>query len=155
MPRKVQDIIPAERRTIREVKPSPRVQKTTRIKKRVTEVDGVEDVPITIENRIDENEKEKVIESIRLSKSEMPERRMPITPPVGEFEQKKRSIWKWPIITLMAVLAVGVLGYFGSTYYSQATFTVTPKVIPVSVNSTYVAQSTGSDLVYQVISIKK
>ena len=155
MPRKVQDIIPAERRTIREVKPAPRVQKTTRTKKRVTEVDGVEDVPIRIDNRIDDNEKEKVIESIRLSKAEMPERRMPITPPIGEFEQKRRNIWKWPIITLVAVLAVGLVGYFGSTYYSQATFTVTPKVIPVSVNSTYVAQPTGNDLVYQVVSIKR
>ncbi len=168
MPRKVQDIRPAEKRSIREVDSTSRSSKTAKRKRashegeiEVIEQEGVEDVPVRIENRIDNSLKVKDMKtpdldrSILVERSVLPQRRMPITPPMAEYEIKRKNIWKWPIITLLAILFVGVIGYFASAYYSQATFTIVPKIIPVSINNTYVAQPTGNDLVYQVISLKR
>lgn len=163
MPRKVEDIIPKEKRTIREVTSPTRsaisatANTTAKKKKKVIELDGEEQVPIhlgEIDNRIDSKTKARVEEQMEGSKVDFPVRRMPITPPASEYETKKKKIWKWPVITIVAVVIVGVIGYFGSAYYSQATFTVAPKVVPVTINSTYVAQPSGNGLVYEVISVK-
>ncbi len=155
MPRKVEDIKP---RSIREVSSPSRLSTTTKKRKKVIELDGEEVVPVhlgEIDNRIDNKTKAKVAEDMISMKSDFPLRRMPITPPNSEYEVKSKIKWKWPVITILAIIIVGVIGYYGSIYYSQATFIVVPKVIPVSVNSTYVAQSTGNDLTYEVITVKK
>ena len=53
-------------------------------------------------------------------------------------------------------MIVGV-AYFASGYYSQATFTIIPKIIPVSVNSTYVAQGStdSTGLTYDIVVLKR
>ncbi len=158
MPRKVEDIIPKEKRSIREVSSPSRSVVATKKRKKVIELDGEEQVPVhigAIDNRIDNKTKAKVAEDMLSVKSDFPLRRMPITPPSSEYEAKKKIKWKWPVITILAIIIVGVIGYYGSIYYSQATFTVVPKVIPVSVNSTYVAQASGNDLTYEVITVKR
>lgn len=156
MPRKVEDIIP--KRTIREVTTPSRSVAPIKKRKKVIELDGEEKVDVhigEIDNRIDNKTKEKVEEQMIASKVDFPVRRMPITPPASEYQTGKKIKWKWPIITILAVIIVGVIGYYGSVYYSQATFTVVPKVIPISINSTYVAQSSGNDLSYEVITLKR
>ncbi len=164
MPRKVQDIIPADKRTIREIKTLDK-KPVSKTKKRVVEEDGEENVPLhKIHNEVEEVEvkdkKSKIEElsgvSISTPKTEsIIQRRMPITPPSSEYAPRRKNIWKWPIITLLAVLVVAIIGYFASAFYSQATFTVVPKVIPVTVNSTYVAQYQTSELPYEIITIRK
>lgn len=160
MPRKVQDIIPAERRTIREVK-IPEKKPILGRRKKVVEEDDEESVPLhkikEIKNDTEIRPKSKIEEFSRASSiaESVPSRRMPITPPSIDFEKKKKNIWKWPVITITAVLIVVVLGYFASIYYSHATFTVVPKVVPVIINNNYVAQYQASDFPYDVITLKR
>lgn len=139
MPRRVQDIIPQGHRSIREV--SIPTQKTSnkaiRSKKEISEDSDI---------------------SVPINRVEVPDHRIPVTPPPS-FEIKKTNrlikISKWPIITVVIILAIIILGYFSSTYYSRATFTIVPKVIPVSVNNTYTAQgsSDSANLFYEVITL--
>jgi hypothetical protein len=82
-------------------------------------------------------------------------RRMPVTPP--SFDMKpKRKIGRWPFIVVGVIAIIVIIGYFASVYYSQATFTIVPKVIPVAVNSTYVAQGTpqANGLSYEVVTLR-
>jgi hypothetical protein len=161
MPRKVQDIIPAEKRTIREVKALEKKPVISK-RKKVVEEDGEEAVPLhkvrdsKIELEIKPKSKIEELSGVSISQAEsVPQRRMPITPPSGEFERKKKNIWKWPVITVVAVLIVAIIGYFASVYYSHATFTVVPKVVPVTINNNFVAQYQTSDFPYDVITLKR
>jgi len=159
MPKRVQDIIPRERRGIRDVSIPTRV--STKSSKKGVEKEVVEKI-----NRIHETEApKKKEEDVFMEKDEnelsinrvtLPPRRMPVTPPVAE-ERPRWKIGKWPIITVIIILAIVVSGYFASVYYSQATFTIIPKVIPISVSSTFVAQGTSDNngLSYEVITLKE
>mgnify|MGYP000920977992 len=87
MPRKVEDIIPKEKRSIREVSSPSRSVVATKKRKKVIELDGEEQVPVhigAIDNRIDNKTKAKVAEDMLSVKSDFPLRRMPITPPSSE-----------------------------------------------------------------------
>lgn len=153
MPRRVQDIIPAEKRSIREVSVPPRITKPiSRTKKPVVTEDVVEEVEEKTESKTNSKE----IYNVEINRVSTPAKRMPITPPVI-VTKSKRNFYKWPIITLVALLIIVGAAYFGSGYYSQATFTIIPKIIPVSINSTYVAQGStdSAGLTYDVVVLKR
>lgn len=159
MPRRVQDIIPAEKRGIRDISVPVRAPaKASPKAKKIVEKESDDEVVVEKINRIYQAPKEDVVvekgDDITINRVTLPPRRMPITPPsVGP--KSKWKFGKWPIITIVIILAIGVSGYFASTYYSQATFTIVPKVIPVSINNTYVAQAVESKgLIYEVITLK-
>ena len=152
MPRRVQDIIPQGHRTIREIHISDRKPS---IKSGRTKDAEIEE---SVLERPKKSKNQDSDISIPLNRVEVPDHRIPVTPPAS-FGIKKTNrimkIGKWPIIVVSAIVVIVVLGYFSSKYYSRATFTIIPKVIPVSINSTYVAQgnadSTG--LSYEVITL--
>jgi hypothetical protein len=143
MPRRVQDILPADRRSIRNVPldeaPKPKTKANKRSKTREENEDGSAELD----------------REIPVHKVREPMRHMPVTPPTPPTKRKgKRG--KWFVITLSIIVLIGIAGYVASTYYSRATFTITPKVIPVSVNGTYVAQSTpGANVLnYELVTVK-
>jgi len=185
MPRRVQDIIPANRKTAVEppakgkipsresIKAPARIKKEA-IKEVVTEKsvdveeeEAEESVPIkrpkAPAGAVDDffaKEKEVASEFAQI-KPETVARPMPVTPSLmatGIEKPKRRlriKIGRWPIVTIVVLVAIVIIGYFASAHYSQATFTIVPKVIPVTVNSAYVAQSSpqGSGLYYNVITL--
>ena len=159
MPRRVQDIIPAEHRSIRDIPVRPRAsfKESSRLRKQALkeeENEIRESITIAKNRREEENSKDNT--EIPISRIEVPSRMMPVTPPTQKVQSRIR-IGKWPIITFVVIAAIVIAGYFASTYYSQATFTIIPKVVPVIVNGTYVAQSTlqSSGLSYEIITLKK
>jgi hypothetical protein len=162
MPRRVQDIIPADRRSIREISVPSRTpaRATTRSKKTVDVVEvGEEEVPVIKTSKIPESkipDKASITGESELSinRIAVPPRRMPVTPPSID-NSRRWKFGKWPIITIVIILAIVLAGYFASAYYSQATFTIVPKVVPVTINSTYVAQgsSQNNGLFYEVITL--
>ncbi|MFA6554171.1 MAG: hypothetical protein WCS89_01555 [Candidatus Paceibacterota bacterium] len=174
MPRRVQDIIPANHRSMREISPRTRVdaKESSKSKKEIVEeimVKEEEEVPIKIikekkgptslaESELRRvNKTEDFEEEVSVGKSKSPFGRMPITPPpVEKKPRRKIKIGKWPIITVGVIVLIAIIGYFASSFYSQATFTIVPKVVPVTVNSTYVAQGTpeSNGLSYQIITKK-
>lgn len=155
MPRRVQDIIPANHRSIREITPRGRIpaKESARSKREAREEE--EEVPINIINKKDKKEEIREEEEDVQVKSSA--KRMPMVPPiVVKKPRRKIKIGKWPIITVGVIVLIAIIGYFASSYYSQATFTIVPKIIPVTVNSTYVAQGTpeSNGLSYQIITKK-
>lgn len=158
MPRRVQDIIPAEKRSIREVSVSPRVAKPiSRPKKPVIENQITLPKEVRAESIAEQKfDYNKDVSNIEINKADTPLKRIPITPPIITTKPK-RNFLKWPLITVICLLIIAGMGYFASKHYAQATFTITPKIIPVSINSTYVAQGSADSvgLTYDVVTIKR
>ena len=159
MPRRVQDIVPADRRSIRDIPISRLSQdQDSGITKRST---GSDVRPATRKKSASTSEDDRPM-SVRRSDevsrgaAREPIRRMPVTPP-DQFERPRKRRLVWPIVTLGIVVIIAVAGYVASAYFSKATFTIVPKSLPVSVNSTYVAQlSTNSSggLIYDIITLR-
>lgn len=148
MPRRVQDIVPGDRRSMKEA------DIVSKRRPRLSEPDPDEEIiPIH----------KKSLPAARLApaaSSVSPMRRMPVTPPAEPTRARRprgpHNRLKWLLIALGIIVVVGVIGFIASSYYSRATFTIVPKVIPISVNGTYVAQAvpvTGS-LSYEVVTVK-
>lgn len=130
MPRRVQDIVPNTQRSIRDI-PVERPSVLAPIqppKKRSRNDDDVNEVPIQRSSA-------------------------PIMPP----RQRKRSgAKKWLFLLMGIVIIVAAAGYIASVYFSTASFTIVSKVIPFTVNGTYISQNTPSKgvLTYQLAVIK-
>ncbi len=60
--------------------------------------------------------------------------------------KRKRSGLKWLLLIIGLIVVVAGLGYIASVYFARASFTVTPKVASVDVNSTYLAQDSAQGL---------
>lgn len=70
---------------------------------------------------------------------------------------KKRSGGKKALLFIMGIVVlVAIAGYLASVYFSRAAFTIVPRVVPFSVDSTYVAQNVPGKgaLVYELATIK-
>lgn len=138
MPRRVEDIRPNEHRSIRDVS-------TVRTSRR-----------------------EHVADTITKSRSEVPIHRIKASPKNTNIESpnlnsKSRTLKiKWLSITLGIFIIIASAGYFASTLYSKATFTITPKVVPVVVNGskTYIAEPSDTAknkdgvLTYRVMTLR-
>ena len=144
MPRKVQDIIPGERRSIRNIsKREASPVRTTRkeaLVERRAEKRFTEEVPIHI---IKEQEAPVIEESVQNEVS---------TPKTPRRSRKPRQ-WKWLSLALGITIVIMTIGFVASHYFSKATFTLIPRNIPVHLDSTYVTQSTpGTGIAYDLVS---
>jgi len=148
MPRRVQDIRPAEKRTIREIPVKSAPAKVSRGRKSVPQVKEREEESSALI--------EEIPEEIAINRIDSPVLRMPITPPmISVRPRRRRKMWLYS--TLIVLVAIVGAGYFASVYYSQATFNIVPKAMPISVNGTYVAQlgDTGNDgFFYEIVTVK-
>lgn len=137
MPRRVQDIVPNERRSIRNIplkdEPSfehPKTEKT----------------PRKSSSEHSETTKEKG--------TEIPMHRISVTPPHSHIEKHSKKKHGWLSIILITIVVVMASGWIASVYFSSATFTIVPKRYPVTINGTYIAQAVaGSLLSYEISNI--
>lgn len=137
MPRRVQDIVPGDRRSIRDI-PLKDGLDSENHKPEKTHRKSQHEAP--------ESTKDKGIE--------IPIHRMSVTPSHTEKHHKKKGS-NWILITIISLIVIGASGWIASTYFSSATFTIVPKRYPVSINGTYIAQVTaGSPLTYELSNVE-
>lgn len=130
MPRRVQDIVPSDRRSIRNIplkNESPAEPEKTRRK----------------HHDPSETPKE--------SAKEIPIRRIPVTPPPHTHKKKSRG-GEWLLIVFIVIGCVVIAGWVASEYFSRATFTIVPKSYSIPVNGTYIAKGNpGTSLSYELV----
>jgi hypothetical protein len=156
MPRRVQDIVPSDRRSIRDISisrekssishPRPEIgrveKKTSRTKEEIpVKIHKIEEKTMSVGRQEEVSVKE-------------PMHRMTMTPPVPKRRASRRK-GLWLIVTLGIIVVIVVAAFIASTYFSRAVFTITPKVIPVTLSSTLVIKpGVTNDLTYEVITMK-
>jgi len=151
MPRRVQDIIPGNRRSIRDIPvdrrevldESPRMKEAREKRAEKAEKKDEEEIEIHREHIPDQKSALKMTGSKAAESKESNKK---------SVSKKKRSRFPWVLSTLglvviLAGIAFGIAGHFAS-----AVFTLTPRSLPVAVNSTYIIPSAfpgsfGYDLV--------
>ncbi len=157
MPRRVQDILPGDKRSIRDI-PADRAERLPARKSTAAVV--TDEVLDTKRQSRTATKKEEKMTEIRIHREEKlpiatsePIRRMGMTPPPEPRKSGRKRVWL--IATLAIVVLIAGAAYVASTYFAQATFTITPKSIPVSVNGTYVIPASGpaGTLVYDVVAV--
>lgn len=80
-------------------------------------------------------------------------------PPLMQHPPKKKKNSSKKSRVILAILGilvvVGIAAYFASTYFARAVFTVKPREIPVTVNSTVIATPTSlnGSLAYELVSV--
>jgi len=151
MPRRVQDIVPNNHRSIRDI-PIERNSIAAPIQP-----------PKARANHSILTKKPDIKPRIELKKreepEEVPEEHEPLEHPkqLTSPRHHKRSRSFKPLILLVSIIvAVAGLGYMASVYFSRAVFSIVPKTVPISVNSTYIAQNTPgkSPLTYEIAAVK-
>lgn len=133
MPRRVEDIIPKNGRSIRDV-PLSLPTKSSPNK------DLSDDAPIGTEKE-----------------SKINIKKLPISPPLLRKDNKKtKKGKKFLFISLGIVIIIAGGAFVASAYLSRAIFTIIPKEIPVSIDSTYVVSGTEKtdSLSYNVVTVK-
>ena len=164
MPRRVQDIRPAERRSIRDIEINTEESaKATRVKKSLPEssrrgakaikVPGIKKTSTAEELEVTEVEGEEVVPIHKPSANVF--QRMPITPPTM-IRRPSRRIGLWFTIGFGLVVLIIGAAYIASVKYSKASFTIIPKVIPLNLNGTYVASANQNDtsITYELVTVK-
>src|SRR5438105_2563591 len=158
MPRRVQDIVPGDRRGIRDIPVEKEPSATAKGPGRRASVPTDEKDP-----RGEDASKERAMPIRRVSRAgeakkedrpvKEPPRDMPIMPPAARPRKGKKRLWL--LLTLGIIVVIAGAAYAASTYFSHATFTIVPRSIPVSVNSTYIAQDVPSPgtLAYELIAL--
>ena len=142
MPRRIQDIVPSDRRSIRNIPVDKSARSTPETKKSQKEASAKE--------RVYEIEMHKIQEDETV---EIPEEKKPA--PRKEKKNRNKRQWNWLFLGLGIFVIVAGIGFVASSHYSHATFTIVPKVIPVTVNGTYVTQATpGTSIMYELASFK-
>jgi hypothetical protein len=144
MPRRVQDIIPGNRRTIRDIPVERVVPKATK--------------EVQPEKSQDKRDKEEPVVIRKPAVRPATIRRMPITPPPElsrpSFRPSRRFIWIVSVIGAVVVLAG--IAFALSGHLAKATFTIVPRSIVIPVSGTYVIPATPTSttpLSYKVITI--
>lgn len=151
MPRRVQDIVPAERRSIREIEVERDTRKKTssRGSKSVPKAD--KETPVRIHKIDTETDAPREEESVTPSIS--------IRSPRKKVSPSSKEKKPWLLIVLVIIVIVAGCAFMASSYFSHATFTIVPKTIPVAVNGTFVAQntqaSTDGALAYELITVNQ
>ena len=150
MPRRVQDIVPGDRRGIRDL-PLERARK----ERASTDSGNEPETEIPIHKKRPEAathvsaKRKPPLEALSV-------RRMPVTPPTTVRPRREKGRVKWFLVALGIVVVIGIIGFIASSHYSKASFTIAPKTLPITVNGTYVAQATtGSGVLsYEVVTVK-
>jgi hypothetical protein len=148
MPRRVQDIIPSKRRSVRDIpledsKPSRSSNASTsssRASKTRSKEDDTEEVKIH-KPRVSEKESPKSQE-VEEAKEEKPRK------------QKKKHRFPWMLTTVGVVVVLAGAGFFISSHFATATFTLVPKVVPAKVGGTYVIPpASNGSFGYEIMTI--
>ena len=140
MPRRVQDIIPSNRRSIRDI---PTVTVPTRASRS-------EDYQKT-------QKKEKYTEkgeSIKIHKEHVEKHAEHV--PIETKQKKRRSRSFAPIILSVfgCIVIIAGIAFMMSSHFASATFTLAPRVLSVAVNSTYTIPSARPGVFgYEIISM--
>lgn len=153
MPRRVQDIVPNNHRSIRDIPVEhntiiapiqPPKERKTRAKSNVHRDDMLQKVTKSDFSGKEDGGKEN---------QSVPIRRISVTPP---HKKKKNGSKKWILIPMGIVVVVAGVGYVASVYFSHASFSIVPKVIPISIDSTYISQNTAGKgvLSYEIAAVK-
>lgn len=141
MPKRVQDIVPTSRRSIRSI---PVEKSRTEDLRRPSDIKRTED------------KIEKKLSSEMKRGGEISLRRMPFTPPAPQKKKSPDWLSGRKLLTGLgvAVIVIGV-AYILSTYFSHATFRLQAKSVPITVDSTYVAEGNAAKgtLVYDLATI--
>jgi len=137
MPRRVQDIIPANRRSIREIPVGHAAPTSAR------------------ETAREKAQEKRAEEPVKMHKDDRPiaVHRMPITPPPTRREKRR---FPWIASIIGAIIIIAGLSFALSGHFASATFTIVPKSIPVAINGVYVIPATvtaTSSLAYGVVTI--
>ncbi len=148
MPRRVQDIVPNKHRSIRDI-PVERNSVTAPIQP-PKERGALKLVPKLHAKTSDVRPaiKETLVHDVTVNKEAS------VIPP--NHKKKKIGSKKWLYILMGIVIVVAGVGYVASVYFSYATFVIVPKIVPISVNSTYIAQNISSkdSLTYELAVVK-
>ncbi len=133
MPRRVEDILPNEHRSVREI---PIHDRDDRSKKNLR-TEGGEKIAI---HRIATDPIKILEHNLKHSK------------PARKHSKLPRKI----LIFLGFPVIVVVIAYIASSYFSRAVFTITPKVTPVEINFSYVASDVPKEglLTYKIIEVE-
>ncbi|MBP6858447.1 MAG: hypothetical protein KBC33_01295 [Candidatus Pacebacteria bacterium] len=149
MPRRVQDIVPNNHRSIRDI-PVERNDIQAPVEPPRKRTSGK---PITVRKPEMEMRRE-VREEDTADEAPEPVKRVSVTPP----SRKKRSSGskKFILMLMGIVVIVAGAGYVASVYFSRAAFSIVPKSIPITVNGAYTAQPAGtkSTLTYELAVVK-
>ncbi|MFA6294856.1 MAG: hypothetical protein WC666_00340 [Candidatus Paceibacterota bacterium] len=104
-------------------------------------------MPRRVEDIVPANHREihDVTRDIHVRRVKEPLKRMPITPPPPPQRREKSRHFKWLAVTLGIFVIIAIAGYFASTLYSKAIFTIVPKVVPIVINGTkpYIAEASS------------
>jgi hypothetical protein len=140
MPRRVQDIVPGDRRSIRDVS----VEHATPTKHTRSAKASNHD-PITTEAFVPPK-------STTKGGREIPIHRVPTDAMVIEKKLSTHRVLWWFFVCCSVIGLVALIAWVASTYFSRATFTITPKIYPITVNGTYIAKGIPStSLSYEVV----
>jgi hypothetical protein len=153
MPRRVQDIVPNTHRSIRDIP----VERPVEIVAPIQPPKKKAGRPVSMRKVDLEPEKEEVVTTSSRKKSLDIQDGDQDEVPIKAVRPKKRSgARKFLYIVMGIVILVAIVGYIASVYFSRASFTIVPKVIPFTVDSTYISQSIPGKgvLVYEIATIK-
>ncbi len=135
MPRRVEDVIRSDRRSIRDVVPevseSPKSRGSKPAPEETPKPEKTRAVPIhklMVTAPIHVGNTGKSFDKVRKQK---------------EAPAKKARLW-WMVTVFLVVGFVATAGYIASIYYSRATFTIAPVTIPVPVDTTIIATATST-----------
>ena len=151
MPRRVQDIVPNERRSIRDISLDDKPRKKNRREKEQDEAE--------IEINDEQTENVATIDDEEISEREIHLRKITIdTAPTKNRHSSNKNKERKPSIFLISasvIIIIAIIGYFASSFYTKATFTITPKIIPVSINGDYVVRHAPSadTLSYELVTV--
>ena len=157
MPRRVQDIVPHTHRSIRDISlerntieaPIQPPKESARSRAKADDI------------RPASREKpEGKLVALRRERAEEKEEEAPVETKhvdhAPKRSKKTRGSKKLLYILLGIIVVVAGVGYVASVYFSKASFTIVPKIVPVNVNSTYIAQSptNKTPLSYELVVVK-
>lgn len=158
MPRRVQDIVPNTHRSIRDIPVErgtllaplqpPKEKKYAKVRAQTSDMrQSSKEVPTRDIN----------IQKIDTDKSDDKSNDTSKHSFIARSRRERRiKSKKWMYIVMGIVTTVAGVGYIASVYFSRASFTIMPKIVPISVNSTYISQNTPGKgiLTYELAAVK-
>lgn len=134
MPRRVQDIIPSGRRSIRDIPVREEETRTRKLPEKEVEI------------KIHKPSRDKVIGNL-----------ISIAPNANTSKKKSKrgNSSKLLLIFVGSIVAIIIIGYFASQFYAIAKFDIVPVSYPVKINKTVVAQANavGDSATYSIITL--
>ncbi len=160
MPRRVQDIVPGDHRSIRSIP----VERGTRSEIKKSTSSGTSKRQTKTHSKVHEEpapEPKAVVHETSHHEHHHSEsisiNRQPLITTAAPARKRGSGSGLWWTFVTIGVLAVVIgAGYIASVYFSRATFTVVPRSIPLSVSGTYVAQGTpaAGALLYELVVVQ-